>query len=644
MGICESFSKNKNSNNNETSFPPKNYTNIKNNNNSINNYTIIEKYEKTANNECDGLENDKTQIKEGMENLSNDEINISSEQSEKISNQSKIYICKIFNGKKKGTGFLCKIPFPDKYNCLPVLMTNYHVITKEELLNNKMLKITFNDDKIGKNIIITSERKIYSLDKEKYDLTIIEIIPEEDKIFHFFEMEYVDVTNKYINSIVYVLQYPGGKECSISHGKIRDIQKFNIYHDCSTIGGSSGGPILLLKNYKLIGIHKGFDPNVNYNIGSLLKEPIEMFNSNYLNKNKISKNKYVNCIICEYDIKNEENFDLLYDYNDEISGLDKELKQLYNEAKKKKQFLEKNINLYIDDELKKFKFKYKTKKKKINVKFVFKEILTDMSFLFYKCKCLKTVDLSPFNAFNVSNMSHMFSGCHALESIDFFSFNTSNVTNMSDMFSECESLNALDLSSFNTTKVINMSEMFFQCSSIKRLDLNSFDTINVINMSKMFANCYSLKFLYISSLKTNNVINMKQMFSRCSSIKSINLTSFNTSKVVNMEGMFEYCSALESLNVTSFETINVKNMAMMFMNCITIKSLNLSSFNTINVENMSWMFSGNLYLETLDLSSFNTINVTNMSSIFLGCIALKTVKCNDHNLLKLKNLKNNLFI
>ena len=31
-----------------------------------------------------------------------------------------------------GTGFLCKIPFPDGYNFLPVIITNNHIINKKE--------------------------------------------------------------------------------------------------------------------------------------------------------------------------------------------------------------------------------------------------------------------------------------------------------------------------------------------------------------------------------------------------------------------------------------------------------------------------------------------------------------------------------
>ena len=640
MGVCEPKSKKKNTITNKTpaliqkeenNAYFKIYNNSQNNNNIENNDMNVLNQENV----------DEINIPKKKEYNDNDQIIVSSEQSEKVTRQLKQYICKIIIGQKLGTGFLCKIPFPYESNCLPVLMTNHHVINKEKLLENKKLDISFNNDQIKKIINISSERKIYS--NKKYDLTIIEIYQEMDGIFHFFELETLDKINKNSREPIYVLQYPGGNECSVSYGKLCDIQDFEIYHDCSTKKGSSGGPILLLRNFKLIGIHKGYLENFDYNIGSSLLEPIKEFNSTFYNKNIINKNRCVNCIICEYEVKNGEEFDLLHDYSKQILDVDDNLKLLYNEGKKKKSILEENVNIYIENELINFKFKYKTHKNIIKARFIFKEIINDLSFLFYECKNLKLVDMSAYDAIKVNNMSYMFSGCSSLKSIDFFLFNTDNVTNMSNMFSECQSLQTMDLSSFNTHKVINMEKMFLECSSIIRLDLTSFNTINVINMSKMFANCYSLKFFYLSKLKTNNVMNMEGMFSRCSSIRSLNLSSFDTSKVENMDGMFEYCSTLESLNVTTFNTINVKNMKMMFQSCPALKSLDLSSFNTMNVENMLCIFGGDTFLEYLDLSSFNTTNIKNMIGMFTECINLKTVKCKDNNILKAKNSIHNLF-
>ena len=57
-------------------------------------------------------------------------IIISFECTKKILEQMKNFICKIRIGNKRGTGFFCKIPFPDKNNIIPVFITNNHVINK----------------------------------------------------------------------------------------------------------------------------------------------------------------------------------------------------------------------------------------------------------------------------------------------------------------------------------------------------------------------------------------------------------------------------------------------------------------------------------------------------------------------------------
>ena len=574
-------------------------------------------------------------------------LEISQDKSEKISRQLKLYICKLFisdNGVFYGTGFLCKIPYLDKFNYVHVLITNNHVITKDQLLKKQKQIITFNDGKIKRILNITTKRNIYS--NEDLDITIIEIFPEEDNLFYFFEVDDLDLINNKLNEFIYILQYPHGENVSIysiSYGKILKINFPFIYNNCNTKKGSSGGPILLLNNLKVIGLHQAsLTKNEKIKQGILLKQPLEEFNLILQKKNQMITNKTINCIKCLYKIKDGEEFNLLHDYNEKITNFNNEFNQLYSEGKKKKIFLEKNINIYIDSDsgLKpiKFNFKYKPNKNQINeikFNFIFKDKLDDLSFLFFNCKNLKTVDLSPFNGIDIINLNNIFNGCQSLESIDFFLFNTNNVINMSGMFNNCNSLKLINLSSFDTSKVINMSKMFSGCSSLKKIDLSGFNTINVTNMREMFANCYSLKYLYISSFQTKNVRNMKRLFSKCSYLKSLDLSSFDTTNVIDMSEMFDYCSTLENLDLSSFNTINVENMELMFASCQSIKSIDLSSFNTINVKNMTGMFTGDFMLGFLDLSLFNSKNVEKNKQMFAGCFLLRNLKCKDEKILNL---------
>lgn len=94
-------------------------------------------------------------------------------------------MCKIIKDEKHfGTGFLCIIPFPDKLNQLPVLITCNHVLSKEDIKNGKEITLNFADIST-KKLIIDKSRKVYTNDK-KFDLTIIEI--KEDDGFKISKM------------------------------------------------------------------------------------------------------------------------------------------------------------------------------------------------------------------------------------------------------------------------------------------------------------------------------------------------------------------------------------------------------------------------------------------------------------------------
>ena len=139
----------------------------------------------------------------------------------------------------------------------------------------------------------------------------------------------------------------------------------------------------------------------------------------------------------------------------------------------------------------------------------------DMSYMFYGCSSLTSLDLSSFNTSNVTKMYRMFYNCSALTSVDLSSFNTSNVTSMYEMFESCRSLTSLNVSNFNTSNVTDMYDMFENCTSLTSLDLSSFNTSKVTNMSYMFCNCRSLTYLDISNFDMSKVTSYSSMFYNC---------------------------------------------------------------------------------------------------------------------------------
>ena len=225
---------------------------------------------------------------------------ITYECTEKILDQMKSKVCNIKIKKGLGTGFFCKIPFPTKDKLLPVLITNNHIID-EKVLESKDIPIfiytkesrTFKQFKLNNRLCYTSK---------EYDVTIIQII-EKDEINHFLELDenvienITDIKNNindnsnniYINENIYLIQYPEG-DLSVSYGILDEIvnnKKYQFNHLCSTKFGSSGSPILNIKNNKVFGLHKHASIKNNYNKGTFLNIPLKEFinqNANQYNK------------------------------------------------------------------------------------------------------------------------------------------------------------------------------------------------------------------------------------------------------------------------------------------------------------------------------------------------------------------------
>ena len=245
---------------------------------------------------------------------------------------------------------------------------------------------------------------------------------------------------------------------------------------------------------------------------------------------------------------------------------------------------------------------------------------TSMSFMFYECKKLTSLDVSKFDTSNVTNMEGMFSGCTSLTNLNVSKFNTSKVTNMGQMFYYCTKLVSLDVSHFDTSNVTNMEGLFYYGLSLTNLDVSNFKTSNVTNMQYMFWRCSSLTKLDVSHFDTSKVTNMRCMFGYCSSLTKLDVSNFNTSNVTDMVNTFVYCSSLTKLDVSNFNTSNVTSMQALFAYCSSLTSLYVSNFDTSNVtDNMRSMFAYCSGLTSLDVSNFNTSKVTDMNRMFNNC-------------------------
>ena len=138
--------------------------------------------------------------------------------------------------------------------------------------------------------------------------------------------------------------------------------------------------------------------------------------------------------------------------------------------------------------------------------------VTNMSYMFNKCKKLKEIKgMDKFNTINLTTTYAMFQFCTEIEKIDLSGFDTSNVTNMSYMFNKCKKLKEIKgLNTFITNNVKDMARMFNECSELENLVLTSFETPNVTNFSSMFNKCNNLKYLNLLNFEINGTT--KNMF------------------------------------------------------------------------------------------------------------------------------------
>ena len=235
--------------------------------------------------------------------LKNKPCAIPYECTEIILDQMKKNICKIkMKDGSQGTGFFCKIPFPNIDNLLPVLITNNHVINPELLLKeNEKVSLAIKNDKKVKTINLNNRITYTNPD---YDITILELKEEKDEIKNYLELDelilenILDSSNNnedsnqiFIGETIYILQYPEGN-LSVSYGLLDSIienKKYNFNHSCSTKRGSSGSPILNISTNKILGIHKEGSEIFNFNRGTFLNKPIKEFiKQNYFSNNKIN--------------------------------------------------------------------------------------------------------------------------------------------------------------------------------------------------------------------------------------------------------------------------------------------------------------------------------------------------------------------
>ena len=187
-----------------------------------------------------------------------------------------------------GSGFFIKLERNKKpFYCL---MTNQHVIESEMIQNEEIIFLYDNEERLISEIKLNIKERIIICFMEllKLDVTLVEIIPKDNINYQTYFLLPYNFNNdfnphQFMLKDIEIMQYPKGGEQCFSYGKTCGLypDNYNIFiHNCNTNFGSSGGPIFLSGDQRVIAIHKGVYIVVEENAGIFI-EPIIKYLQNY---------------------------------------------------------------------------------------------------------------------------------------------------------------------------------------------------------------------------------------------------------------------------------------------------------------------------------------------------------------------------
>ena len=203
-------------------------------------------------------------------------ITLTEDQKKTIIDQATNSLCLTKNGYNEGEGFFCLIPNSDFAKLQPVLIT-----FNMNLKDNKIIKLFYKNQE---KIIDLESRHVYS--NETFEITIIELKDDEfpPEIFLMLD-DSLNNTGKeeilnaqYLNQEIYLIQTNKEDVPEYFCDKIKEIKDFLIKNYCPNEYINLGSPILNLKSFGVIGIHRGKSDKTDYNLGSILRVPIKEYN------------------------------------------------------------------------------------------------------------------------------------------------------------------------------------------------------------------------------------------------------------------------------------------------------------------------------------------------------------------------------
>jgi surface protein len=257
---------------------------------------------------------------------------------------------------------------------------------------------------------------------------------------------------------------------------------------------------------------------------------------------------------------------------------------------------------------------------------------------FYEMEKLQSIEgISHLNTSKVTNMSYMFYYCSSLASLDLSSFNTSKVTDMDNMFGECSDLHTIYVGDgWNTAAVTYSSLMFTNCTSLVGVKGTTWSSSNPTD--KTYAHidggtsnpgyfCPPGE-AYACYTSENTTLTFYYDHLRSTRLNTYDLNTGSQDAGWDKDGTKSYVTKV--VFDSSFADARPTSTFGWFYEMENLQTIEgISYLNTSEVTNMAWMFSGCNKLTYLDLNRFNTSEVTDMNSMFYLCTSLRTIYVGD---------------
>ena len=155
------------------------------------------------------------------------------------------------------------------------------------------------------------------------------------------------------------------------------------------------------------------------------------------------------------------------------------------------------------------------------------EGMTNMSFVFYLCNSLKSVDTSAWDVSGVTNIHNMFEFCYSLEEIDMSPFEKAKPLYVYGLFGECHSLRSVTgLSRLDVSKS-DGDYVFYECEELTSIDISGWTLRSDTKYTDMFSGCAKLQRLLADGLEPTTRTDtsyISNMFKGCNSLNYVRTT------------------------------------------------------------------------------------------------------------------------